>query len=104
MATKIKEEQVSTDKHDPKQDVAAQPGKKGSSPRLPHEVDESFDSQEGEPRKVIKQAFDDIAEGQIEPDRRGIPGVGEVHRKNPKKTTQEDIPASSRIPPSTPKK
>lgn len=103
MATKIKEEQVSINKHPAKTKVAPPSGEKDPAPRLPHEADESFESQTSKPRKVIKRAFDDIEEGQLDTDRRGMPGVEEVHRQNPEKTTQEDIPASSRIPPSIPK-
>lgn len=99
MTSKMKEARVSTKHH------AKLPAEKdSSSPRLPHEMDESSDSRDNGPHTVIKRAFDDIEEGQLDTDRRGMPGVEEVHRKNPEKKTQEDIPASSRIPPSIPKK
>ncbi|HEX2604266.1 MAG TPA: hypothetical protein VHL60_06300 [Oxalicibacterium sp.] len=76
---------------------------KGKSPRMPHERDESFDSQDDHPREVIKRAHDDIAEGQMDTDRRGMPGVEEVERAKPG-NAQEEIPASSRMPASTPEK
>lgn len=107
MATKLPETQVSTAKkhvekeHADEGNLASERNEK--SPRLPHERDESIDSQQDQPRKDIKQAFDDIDEGQMDTDRRGIPGVEEVERKKPG-NVQEDIPASSRMPPSMPKK
>lgn len=106
MATKMTEAQVSTDKRhqeDSELDESQRAGKKEEAPRLPHEHDESFDSQEDEPRDVIKRAFDDIDEGQMDTDRRGIPGVEEVERGKPGHA-QQDIPESSRMPPSVPKK
>lgn len=107
MASKLPETQVSTAKkhvekeHADEGNFAAEQNEK--SPRLPHERDESIDSQPDQPRKDIKQAYDDIDEGQMDTDRRGIPGVEEVERKKPG-NVQEDIPASSRMPPSMPKK
>ena len=104
MDSKMTEAQVSTvKKHGDKEDPAHVSDRKEKSPRLPHERDESLDSQQDQPRKDIKQAFDDIDEGQMDTDRRGMPGVEEVERKKPGKV-QEDIPASSRTPPSVPKK
>ncbi len=107
MATKMTEAKVSTTKDGAEKakvnerNLVADPNEK--SPRLPHERDESIDSQQDQPREDIKQAFEDINEGQMDTDRRGIPGVEEVERKRPG-NKQEDIPASSRTPPSVPKK
>lgn len=39
------------------------------SPRLPHERDESADSQVGRPRKVIEQARRDVDKGLVDTDR-----------------------------------
>lgn len=107
MVSTVKKEQVSTDKDRAKSGVHGKTDEKNQAknqtPRLPHEIDESSDSQESPPRKVIQQAFDDIEAGQVDTDRRGMPGVEEVHRKNPDKTTPEAIPESSRMPPSIPK-
>ncbi len=107
MITKLTEAKVSTTKKGSEKEKADErnflAGKDGKSPRLPHERDESVDSRQDKPRKDIKQAFDDIDEGQMDTDRRGIPGVEEVERKKPG-NVQEDIPASSRMPPSVPKK
>ncbi|MBC7956002.1 MAG: hypothetical protein H7Y33_09060 [Cytophagales bacterium] len=42
-------------------------------PRLPHERDESSDSQiGGEPRPIIQQAHDDVMAGRVDTDR-GVP-------------------------------
>lgn len=41
----------------------------GSMPRLPHEHDESSDSQTSGVRPIIKQAHDDIASGKVDTDR-----------------------------------
>lgn len=40
-----------------------------SVPRLPHERDESSDSQQSQPRPRIKQAHDDLAQGRTDTDR-----------------------------------
>jgi hypothetical protein len=106
MKSKMKEAHVSTDKRHGKTEETRHTDEIKSSPRLPHERDESFDEQSdvnGEPDKVIKQAHDDIQEGQLDTDRRGMPGVEEVRRDDPD-ATQKEVPASSRMPPSTPKK
>ncbi len=47
-------------------------------PRLPHERDESDDSQRGEPRADIRQAYDDVMSGQQDTDLREGRGVEEV--------------------------
>lgn len=48
------------------------------APRLPHERDESHDSQTDKPRDVIRQAHTDIEDGLVDTDRRGTPGVEKV--------------------------
>lgn len=104
MNKKIEGEHVSTAKpHDAGGHAQPLDLTKDESPRLPHEHDESFDSQHDKPREVIKRAHDDIAEGQMDTDRRGMPGVEEVERHKPG-SAQEDIPESSRMPASTPEK
>ncbi|WP_207907240.1 hypothetical protein [Paucimonas lemoignei] len=53
----------------------------GAAPRLPHERDESFDSQDiGEPREDIQQAFEDLENGLVDTDLRGVLGVDEATR------------------------
>jgi hypothetical protein len=39
-----------------------------AQPRLPHELDESQNSQDSPPRKVIEQAYDDVQAGQEDTD------------------------------------
>ena len=55
----------------------------GHEMRMPHERDESEDSQESEPRKVIKRAYDDLMEGQVDTDLRETSGVDEVVNHRP---------------------
>lgn len=51
--------------------------------RMPHERDESEDSQESAPRSVIKRAYDDLQEGQVDTDLRETGGVDEVVNDRP---------------------
>lgn len=48
---------------------------KDSVPRQPNDRDESADSQASEPREVIKRAYDDIMQGQVDTDLREQRGV-----------------------------
>jgi hypothetical protein len=57
-----------------------QPVKKDALPRLPHERDESRDSQQSDPRSEIRQAFDDIMSGKQDTDLRQTRGVENVVR------------------------
>ncbi|MGB7479878.1 MAG: hypothetical protein WA924_06100 [Burkholderiaceae bacterium] len=58
---------------------AVPPAKDETLPRLPHERDESHDSQEsGGPREDMRQAARDLAEGQVDTDLHGMRGVEEV--------------------------
>jgi hypothetical protein len=43
--------------------------------RMPHERDESPDGQDKEPRGVMKQAAADLAQGLVDTDLRGTPGL-----------------------------
>ncbi|OVZ57981.1 hypothetical protein CDO44_16535 [Pigmentiphaga sp. NML080357] len=45
-----------------------------TEPRLPHEHDESHDSQESPPREVIEQAYEDVQSGQEDTDLRASGG------------------------------
>jgi hypothetical protein len=57
----------------------APPVDEKSAPRLPHERDESADSQSIAPRKVMQQAAADIESGQVDTDlRNGAGGVENV--------------------------
>lgn len=101
--TTMPETQVSTVKrHDERQGVKDGKGEQDSSPRLPHEHDESFDSQASGEREEMRQAHADIENGLIDTDRRGMPGVEEVHRDD-HDATQKALPESARKPSSTPR-
>lgn len=54
------------------------PQRSDALPRLPHERDESEDSQQSEPRADLLQAYDDIMSGQQDTDLRESRGVEEV--------------------------
>lgn len=61
--------------------------RKGATPRLPHERDESDDSQRlNEPRDDMKQAYDDLQNGQVDTDLRNTGGVDEAVNKRPGKS------------------
>ena len=62
------------------------PTRKDSTPRQPHERDESHDSQASPPREDMKRAYKDLQEGQVDTDNRDIPGVEEVVNDVPGKT------------------
>ena len=57
-------------------------------PKLPHEQDESDDSQASGPREVIQQAYDDVQSGQEDTDLRASCGkrVGTVPKNKQSKT------------------
>jgi hypothetical protein len=62
------------------------PSRKESTPRLPHERDESHDSQAsqpGPPRDDIKQAYRDLMNGQVDTDLRETRGVDAVVNNPP---------------------
>ena len=50
-----------------------------SAPRLPHERDESADSQRSEPRPEMRRAHDDVVAGRVDTDR-GTP-LDEAYQK-----------------------
>ncbi|HEX4327684.1 MAG TPA: hypothetical protein VH105_12745 [Burkholderiales bacterium] len=52
-----------------------------SEPRLPHEHDESSDSQAGGPREVMERARRDVEEGQQDTDLRGTPGLEKPEKR-----------------------
>jgi hypothetical protein len=75
MKTALKQHQVRTKR----------PVKKGVTPRMPHERDESDDSQESVPRNDMQQAYTDLQEGQVDTDLRNTGGVDEVVNDRPGK-------------------
>lgn len=73
MKTALKQYQVKTKR----------PVKKGATPRMPHERDESDDSQESVVRDDIRQAYIDLQQGQVDTDLRETGGVDEVVNTRP---------------------
>ncbi|MEO5698285.1 MAG: hypothetical protein ABIQ60_14255 [Burkholderiaceae bacterium] len=59
-----------------------------ADPKLPHERDETPDPTDTEPREVIEQAHDDLAQGQVDTDLRATPGLDAPRRR--KLTTPPD--------------
>ncbi|EJM95853.1 hypothetical protein [Herbaspirillum sp. YR522] len=59
---------------------------RNDKPKLPHEQDQSFDRNEagrGGPkveRQEIRQAYDDISQGQVDTDLRGTGGLDEANK------------------------
>lgn len=54
-----------------------------ATPRMPHERDESEDSQASGPRDDMQQAFEDVTSGQVDTDCRNQPGVEETVEQGP---------------------
>lgn len=73
MRTTLKQHQVKTKR----------PVKENATPRMPHERDESDDSQESPPRDDMRQAYIDLQEGQVDTDLRNTSGVDEVVNSRP---------------------
>lgn len=73
MKTTLKQHQVKTKR----------PVKEGATPRMPHERDESDDSQGSVVRDDIRQAYIDLQNGQIDTDLRNTGGVDEVVNDRP---------------------
>ena len=69
----LKQHQVSTKR----------PYKEGSTPRMPHERDESNDEYSADVRDDIKQAYKDLQNGQVDTDLRETGGVDEVVNDRP---------------------
>ena len=61
-------------------------------PRMPHEHDQSSDSQQSEPRKVIEKAYRDIEEGRQDTDRRSIRGYEKPENRLLKESPKEENP------------
>jgi hypothetical protein len=69
----LKQHQVSTQR----------PYKEGSTPRMPHERDESNDLYDDNVRDDMKQAYKDLQNGQVDTDLRETGGVDEVVNDRP---------------------
>ncbi len=78
MVSTLKQHQVKT----------SRPTRKDATPRLPHERDESDDSQESGVREDMQQAYEDIKRGLLDTDLRGVRGVEEVNKEPTKKPAQ----------------
>lgn len=77
MVSALKQHRVKTEKPE-------SPQQRNREMRMPHERDESDDSQAGAlpteriERVDIKQAYEDLEEGQVNTDLRGVQGVDQV--------------------------
>lgn len=71
------------------------PVRKEAVPRMPHEHDESDDSQAGPVRDGIRQAYVDVMRGQVDTDLRDQRGVEETVTK-PDPTLKSPIKRSGR--------
>ncbi|WP_233575462.1 hypothetical protein [Noviherbaspirillum saxi] len=68
------------------------PYRDGSTPRMPHERDESNDNYEDDNvRDDMKQAYEDLQEGQVDTDLRATGGVDEVVNDRPGKSPDKVI-------------
>ncbi|HEX7646641.1 MAG TPA: hypothetical protein VF450_04440 [Noviherbaspirillum sp.] len=72
MKTTLKQHQVKTSKT-----------RKGPTPLMPHERDESDEPAEVQQRDDIKQAYEDLQQGMVDTDLRDIGGVDEVVNDRP---------------------
>lgn len=73
MKTTMKQHQVKT----------GNPKRTGPTPRMPHERDESADSQDTVVSDDMRQAYTDLKEGQVDTDLRNTSGVDEVVNDRP---------------------
>jgi hypothetical protein len=62
---------------------------------MPHERDESEDSQASEPREKMQQAYEDVESGQVDTDLRGAVHNNEKLRAS-HETTKETPPSPAR--------
>lgn len=70
------------------------PTREDATPRMPHERDESDDSQESVVRDDIKQAYEDLESGQVDTDLRNTGGVDEVVNDRPGKSPDKVVKKS----------
>lgn len=76
----------------PFQVTTKRPVRKNAVPRLPHEQDESEDSQASGPRGDMKQAYLDLKNGQVDTDLRETRGVEKVVKTQ--RGTRDRTPAN----------
>jgi len=84
MKTTLKQHQVNT----------KGPESERTTPRMPHERDESDDSQGSVVRDDIRQAYKDLQEGQVDTDLRNITGVDAVVNDRPGKSPDKVVKKS----------
>lgn len=70
------------------------PTREDATPRMPHERDESDDSQESVVRDDIKQAYEDLESGQVDTDLRNTGGVDEAVNDRPGKSPDKVVKKS----------
>lgn len=80
----------------PFQVKTGRPVRKDAMPRMPHERDESEDSQSSEPREDMKQAYLDITNGQVDTDLRGARGIDAVNQTRKKTPGKIPTPAEKK--------
>jgi len=68
-----------------------QPPKDDTTPRMPHERDEVVETQTKVPRESMKQAYDDLQQGQVDTDMRGVRGVDQINKSPEKKAPEGDV-------------
>lgn len=82
----MKDQQINTDAN----------VKNDGQKRMPHERDESPDSQNIKPRSVMKQAAADVDSGMVDTDARNQPGVEKVQTPAPREATARPQPNTKR--------
>jgi hypothetical protein len=65
-------------------------------PRMPHERDQSSDSQQGAPNEVIERAYRDVEEGQQDTDRRGTHGYEKPENRILRDKAKDQAPPRDR--------
>jgi hypothetical protein len=83
MKTTLKQHQVKTSQD-----------RKGPTPLMPHERDESDEPAEDRQRDDIKQAYKDLQEGQVDTDLRNTGGVDEAVNGRPGKSPDKVVKKS----------
>lgn len=66
----------------------------GPVPRMPHERDESSDSQQSAPRGVMRKAHDDVVQGRVDTDR-GMP-MHDTYQRQKEEPESPHSPAAQR--------
>lgn len=83
MKTTLKQHQVKTSGE-----------RRGPTPLMPHERDERDEDPEGQQRDDIKQAYQDLQQGQVDTDLRNTGGVDEAVNDRPGKSPDKVVKKS----------